>query len=342
MKKKVYIIYTGGTIGMMRTQHGYSPQKGYMQKELEAIGELKADIMPEYDIHEYSPLLDSSNITQEEWIKIAKDIENNYHEYDGFVVLHGTDTMAYTASALAFMLEGLGKPVVLTGSQIPLCEVRNDARENIITALQIAAGCDIPEVCLYFGGKLMRGCRSVKSSSDALDAFESPNFSLLAQAGVEIDTNYDLIIHTPLKNLNVLEFGDYPIAAVKIFPGMQTDVLENILKAPLKGIVIEAFGVGNIPTRDKEISSILKEASNRGVVIVVCTQCLKGSANIGTYETSSGLVEAGAVSGYDMTVEAAVTKLYYLFSKGLSIEEIKKYMTENIRGELSKPLCIIQ
>lgn len=327
---------------MIRTQYGYSPQKGYMQRELDAISELKADIMPDYDIHEYTPLLDSSNMSQQEWIKISKDIENSYHKYDGFVVLHGTDTMAYTASALAFMLEGLSKPVIITGSQIPLCEARNDARENIITALQIAAGFDIPEVCLYFGGKLMRGCRSVKSSSDALDAFESPNFSALAKVGVDIEMNYNLIIHTPFKELNVVEFGNYPIVAVKIFPGMQTNVFKNILESPLKGIVIEAFGLGNIPTKDNELTQILKDASNRGIVIVICTQCLKGSTNIGNYEASSGLVEIGAVSGYDITVEAAVTKLYYLFSKGLTNEEVKKYMTENIRGELSKAFTILQ
>lgn len=338
LKKRVYIIYTGGTIGMIRTGKGYAPQKGYMHKELNTISELKADIMPEYVINEYEPLLDSSNMSQKEWIKIAKDIEENYHEYDGFIVLHGTDTMAYTASALSFMLEGIAKPVILTGSQIPLCEVRNDARENIITALQIAAGYDIPEVCLYFGGKLFRGCRSVKTSSDTLDAFQSPNFPTLAVAGVDIEVNYNLIIHNEFKKLNVEEFGDFPIAIVKIFPGMQIDVLENILKPPLKGLIIEAFGVGNIPTRYEGLERVLKEASDRGVVIVVCTQCLEGDAHIGVYETSNILVEAGAISGYDMTKEAALAKLYYLFSKGYDVKTIKKLMEENLRGELTKPL----
>ncbi len=337
-KKKVYIIYTGGTIGMVRTPKGYAPYKGYMYRELEAVSELNADNMPEYIINEYDPLLDSSNISQQEWIKVAKDIEKNYHLYDGFVVLHGTDTMAYTASALSFMLEGLGKPVVVTGSQIPLWEVRNDARENIITALQIAAGYDIPEVSLYFNGKLFRGCRSIKTSSDTLDAFQSPNFPLLARAGVNIEVNYNMIIHPSLKKLNVLEFGNFPIAIVKIFPGMQTDVLKNILKPPLKGIIIEAFGVGNIPTRDENLEKVFREAADRGVVIIVCTQCLEGDAHIGVYETSRILVEAGAVSGYDMTTEAALAKLYYLFSKNYELEDIKRLVEENLRGELTKPL----
>lgn len=336
MKKKVYIIYTGGTIGMVRTEKGYAPQKGYMHQVLEAISELKTDIMPEYVIHEYDPLLDSSNISQKEWGKIAKDIEANYHKYDGFLVLHGTDTMAYTASALSFMLEGLGKSVVVTGSQIPLCEVRNDARENIITALQIAGGYNIPEVCLYFGGKLFRGCRSKKTSSDSLTAFRSPNFPALAEVGVDIEVDYTLIKHNNDKKLNVIKFKEFPIAIVKIFPGIQADVLENILRPPLKGIIIEAFGVGNIPARDEKIRQVLKEASKRGVVIVVCTQCLEGDTRIGVYEASDVLVEVGAVSGADMTTEATLAKLYYLFSKSYDIEKIKRLIEESLRGELTK------
>jgi L-asparaginase len=185
VRKRVYIAHTGGTIGMKRTRAGYTPQAGYLQALMTEMPELRHDSMPAYTIHDYRPLLDSSNMTPSEWVTIAHDIAGHYREYDGFVVLHGTDTMAYTASALPFMLHGLGKPVVITGSQIPLCEIRNDARENLITSLLIAANHDIPEVCLYFGGKLLRGCRAVKVSADGFAAFDSPNFPPLGTVGIE-------------------------------------------------------------------------------------------------------------------------------------------------------------
>lgn len=337
MKKKVYIIYTGGTIGMVASDRGYAPQKGYMQKQLESMSELRDGIMPEYTVNEYDPLLDSANVSQTEWIKIARDIGANYDKYDGFVVLHGTDTMAYTASALSFMLEGLSKPVVITGSQIPLHEARNDARENLITALTIAGNYDIPEVCLCFGGKLLRGNRAVKISSDDLEAFDSPNFPPLAEIGVEINLNRKLILAKPYQTLNLHEFGHYQIAFVKIFPGIQAEVFENMMKPPLKGIVIEAFGTGNIPSRDGKIFNVLERASKEGIIIVVCTQCLKGSTYVGAYEAGRVLLDAGAVSGYDMTAEAAVTKLYYLMSKGYEQDKIKQLMQTDIRGEVTIP-----
>ena len=193
MRKRVYIAYTGGTIGMKRTRDGYVPASGFLQQQMEAMPELKHPSMPRFDVHEYAPLLDSSNMTPREWVAIARDIGDHYDEYDGFVVLHGTDTMAYTTSALPFMLHGLGKPVIVTGSQIPLCEVRNDARENLITSLLIAANYDIPEVCLYFGGKLLRGCRAVKVSADGFAAFDSPNVPPLGTVGIDIEINWDLV-----------------------------------------------------------------------------------------------------------------------------------------------------
>ncbi|MGI6730421.1 MAG: asparaginase [Anaerovoracaceae bacterium] len=337
MRKKVCVIYTGGTIGMARTENGYAPKPAYIKSALSSISELEAEEMPKFDLIEYSPLLDSSNISVKEWIKIAKDIEAKYEEYDGFVILHGTDTMAYTASALSFMLGGLQKPVILTGSQIPLCEIRNDARDNLIAALMIAGNYQIPEVCLYFGSKLLRGNRSTKVSADDLIAFDSPNYPCLAEAGVRIVLNEKNFWQPESKGLKLCQFQEHQIAVLKIFPGIQFEVFENILTTNLKGIVIEAFGAGNIPENKGALLKILKKAKENGTIIVVCTQCLRGSAIIGEYEASRELAKAGAVSGYDMTVEAAVTKLYYLLSLGLDMETIKKHMETNLRGELSRP-----
>src|SRR5512137_26017 len=219
MKKRVYIAYTGGTIGMTKTPEGYAPAYGFLEAQIAAMPELRSDLMPEFDIHEYDPLLDSANMTPAEWLKIAQDIADHYDHYDGFIVLHGTDTMAYTASALPFMLQGLRKPVVLTGSQIPLCEVRNDARANIVTALTVAANFDIPEVCLCFGNQLLRGCRSVKVSADGLDAFASPNLPPLGDIGVDIRIHRELVLSAPAEaTLHVLELKQSNVGALPLWP----------------------------------------------------------------------------------------------------------------------------
>ena len=336
MRKRVYIAYTGGTIGMKRTRKGYEPKTGYLQQQMEAIPELRHSSMPSVTVHEYEPLLDSSNMTPAEWVKIAHDIDANYARYDGFVVLHGTDTMAYTASALPFMLHGLGKPVLITGSQIPLCEVRNDARENLITSLLIAASYDIPEVCLYFGGKLLRGCRAVKVSASGFAAFDSPNVPPLGTVGIDIDINWELVRKPRRRQtLRVDDFGTAVVSALRLFPGISPELVRNVLRPPLQGLVLEAYGVGNGPENDRDFIAALAEATSRGVVIVDCTQCLEGSVDLGEYATGSALARAGVISGYDMTAEAALAKMYYLFSRGWAPAKVKREMQRDLRGELT-------
>lgn len=338
MKKRVYIIYTGGTIGMRPTPEGYAPAPGYLAEQIMAMPELSSDLMPEVEIQEYDPLLDSANMTPDDWHKIAQDIGAHYNEFDGFIILHGTDTMAYTASALPFMLQNLGKPVVLTGSQIPLCEVRNDARSNIITALTIAANFSIPEVCLCFGNQLMRGCRSVKVSADGLDAFASPNLTALGAIGVDIRINRELILPPPPAGsvLHVNELKQVSVGALPLWPGIRPEIVHNFLQPPLKGLILRAYGVGNGPTNNQEFLVALKEAADRGVVIVDCTQCLRGSVHLGDYATGYALAKAGVISGFDMTAEAALAKLSYLLSQDLPVEEVKRQMQVNLRGELTE------
>ncbi len=335
MKKRILIIYTGGTIGMVRTENGYAPKEGWFRGALDAIPALHADEMPDWELHEMSPLLDSSNMTVNEWNEIAKLIAARYDDYDGFVVLHGTDTMAYTASALSFMLENLGKPVVLTGSQIPLCEVRSDGRDNLIPSVLIAADEYVHEVSLYFGGQLLRGNRATKYSADGLIAFVSPNYPPLAEAGISIRYRKSALLPPPEGRLRLQTLENVPIGVIKVFPGIQFSLFESIMTEKLRGIVIETFGAGNIPGDGNALLPIIRRAFANGTVLTVCSQCPQGAVSLGTYETSNALKRAGAVSGLDITTEAAVAKLYYLFSRGNDKETVKREMECNLRGEMT-------
>lgn len=334
--KKVCIIYTGGTIGMTPTQHGYAPVSGHLQGELDKIDDLKAHGMPDYELVEFSPLLDSSNITYVQWNMIAEAIASRYDDFDGFVVLHGTDTMAYSASALSFMLESLGKPVVFTGSQIPLCEIRSDGKDNLITSILIAASGKINEVALYFGHKLLRGNRSMKASADGLIAFSSPNYPPLATAGIDIAYNLPRLMPRPDKELLMQLIKPAKVGVIKLFPGIQFELFAPMVTKDLDALVLETFGTGNIPNYDAALPPLIERAIKNGTTVVVCTQCSQGTVRLGAYETSSELAKAGAASGYNMTTEATVAKLYYLFSLGLDRSEVRNLIEIDIRGELSK------
>ena len=335
-RKRILIINTGGTIGMKKTEKGYAPAKDYLAEAIADLADMKKEDAPDWELYELPCLLDSSDITVKEWNKIAEIIYSRYEGYDGFVVLHGTDTMAYTASALSFILEGLSKPVVLTGSQIPLSEIRSDGKDNLVTSLLIAADGVVREVCLYFSGKLLRGNRAVKMSADDLVAFDSPNYPHLADVGISIKYNYSAIGNFSKSELLLCPFSNVPIGVLKVFPGIQFGLFESIMTDKLSGIVLETFGAGNIPSGDGSLIPIISRAFESGSVVAVCSQCPQGTVSLGAYETSSALKSAGAVSGMDMTTEAAVAKLYYLFSIGISKKEIKEKMEENLRGELTR------
>lgn len=334
--KKICIIYTGGTIGMVPTQNGYAPKKDYFSDELERIKDLSAADIPKWDLLEFDPLLDSSDISFEHWNLMARTVKDNYNKYDGFVILHGTDTMAYSAAALSFMLEDLDKPVIFTGAQIPLCRLRSDGKDNLITSLLIAADGIVNEVCLFFGDKLLRGNRAVKASADGLIAFSSPNYPYLASAGISIEYNHGRLLPRPQDEFHITEIGKFSIGVIKLFPGIQFELFAPIVTEDLDGLVLETFGTGNIPSYDKGLPPLIAKAISNGTTVVVCTQCPQGTVRLGAYETSSELAKAGAVSGYNMTTEAAITKLCYLFSLGVSKAEVRKLMEEDLRGELTR------
>ena len=317
---------------------GYEPAPGYLAEQMAKMEVLKGPSMPEYEIHQYDPPMDSSSMNPSAWFDIAEDIAARHDDYDGFLVIHGTDTMAYTASALPFMLEGLRKPVILTGGQIPLCEVRNDSRENLITAMLLAGREDISEVCLFFNNRLFRGCRTTKWNASGFDAFDSPNFPPLGKTGIHIDIRHDLLLKPEKENGPVIvhRLHDSPVAVLRLFPGISADVVKNLLAPPIKGLVLETYGVGNAPDNDPKLMAVLKEATDRGVVVVNCTQCLKGRVLMGTYATGTGLLEAGVISGFDMTPEAALAKMFFLFSTRDDEDEIRTLMQTSMRGELSR------
>ena len=333
MKKRIYIAYTGGTIGMKPSKEGFVPVDGYLTETIANMPDFYHDDIPDFEIHEYMPLIDSANVSPKVWQTIAKDIQSRYDEFDGFIVLHGTDTMSYTASALSFVFEHLSKPIIITGSQIPLSQLRTDARINLLNSLYIAAHYPINEVCLFFNNQLFRGNRTTKQYADGFDAFVSPNFLPLLEAGIEIKKFSKLPCIMPTEKLAVRAIEVQSIAILHLFPGLNWEVLDNLLKSPLQALVLLTYGVGNAQ-QDPQLLDTLKRASERGIIIVNCSQCLKGVVNMQGYATGHALSEAGVVSGGDMTTETVIAKLYYLLSQSLPHAQLVELFKTDLRGEL--------
>jgi len=330
---RILVIHTGGTIGMVPTDQGLAPAAGFERLMRTRLGE-RLETLPSFDLIELTPLIDSAELSPEHWNLIAAPIMARYADYDGFVVLHGTDTLAYTASALSFLLSGLDKPVILTGSQLPLSSARNDAENHLLAVLELAGRREINEVCVFFDGHLLRGNRSVKVDASAMAAFDSPGFPHLGEVGIGIDLRRDLLLAAGKPAFTPLDFDPAAVSVLRIFPGIRTTLVQAALSQPgLRALILQTYGVGNAPVGNQALLETLEAATSRGTVIVNISQCGRGAVNSGTYATGSALERAGVIAGADLTLEAAFAKLHWLVARGDTPAEIAAAMQRPFCGE---------
>ncbi|WP_299203045.1 asparaginase [uncultured Amphritea sp.] len=340
MKKHILILHTGGTIGMCSSAQGYVPDDGFkallstrLQLQQSAAS---THPLPDYELIEFEQLIDSSNLMPADWSKIGQMLIERWNDYDGFIVLHGTDTMAYTASALSFILQGIDKPVIITGSQIPLSELRNDALDNLVTSLILAGNFAIPEVCIYFNGRLLRGNRSRKVKSSELNAFDSPNFAWLGQVGIHIELQYELLLKQGTPHFTLPQFNPDAVVMAQVYPGISARVIDALLDSDqVRALILQSYGVGNPPDKNQALIASLERASDRGVVILNTTQCYQGSVYQGAYATGETLNRIGVIPGSDLTLEAAFTKLHFLIANGCDPFYIRENITRPLCGECS-------
>lgn len=342
-KSALLLIYTGGTIGMKQDMKDLTLKPFDFSQILDEVPEIRKFAF-KIDTYSFEPPIDSSDVEPSLWQDLARLIKEKYEDYDGFIILHGTDTMSYSASALSFMLDGLTKPVIFTGSQLPIGVPRTDGKENLISAVEIASAKDeeghpaVPEVCVCFDSLLMRGNRSTKVNSEVFRAFQSPNFPPLAEAGINIRYNNEYIRKPNdwYQSMTINTELDTRVSILKIHPGITPEVVRNILCGKdTRAIIMETYGSGNAPTRDWFLD-IVKESSAMNKIIVNVTQCLAGTVNMNIYANGKALERAGVIDGYDSTTESALAKLFYLMGKSRDNEWVKAMMSRNLKGEISK------